>query len=329
MNNTFATLLNQINAPILAIDEVGTIIYFNQAVCDYFNVHHLQVGQSLTNTIIHPDFMRLVVNQVERGEIFLPDVDRYLSLEMNHITGMGSLIVMHDVSNFKALDRIKSNLANEVSQSLRSPLTAVIGYAELLGRMGALNDQQKNFVERITMSVHSMTHIINDLMELEKIEMGIENTKQLVDMRLIVKYSIDGLHSAIASKKHTLQYELPEGLPQVEGNPVRLRQMVNNILQNAIQYTDDEGIIAIHLGTEDGFIYVSIEDNGLGIPPEDQPYIFDKFYRSQSTIMIGARTGLGLSIVKNIVDQHQGRIWVESQVGAGSRFIIMLPCATA
>jgi signal transduction histidine kinase len=107
---------------------------------------------------------------------------------------------------------------------------------------------------------------------------------------------------------------------------LRLRQLVNNLLENAIKYTPPEGQIRISLETDSDFLVLQVADTGIGIPQKDQPYIFDKFYRSDEAIDHYAGTGLGLSIVKGIVEQHNGRIWVESQVGKGSAFTVMLSC---
>jgi signal transduction histidine kinase len=140
------------------------------------------------------------------------------------------------------------------------------------------------------------------------------------------------LEGALAARQHELDAKrqgldlsVPDAVPPVLGNPLRLGQLVANLLENAIKYTPQGGRIGIVLGPDDGFLVLRVSDTGIGIAPEDQPYIFDKFYRTDDAIDHYQGTGLGLSIVKGIVEQHDGRIWVESQVGHGSTFTVMLP----
>ena len=118
---------------------------------------------------------------------------------------------------------------------------------------------------------------------------------------------------------------LPDTLPPILGNPLRLRQLANNLLENAIKYTPEGGEIGVSLEEDSGFLVLRVADTGIGVPKEDQPYIFDKFYRTDEAIDHYSGTGLGLSIVKGIVDQHGGRIWVDSREGKGSAFTVMLP----
>jgi two-component system phosphate regulon sensor histidine kinase PhoR len=319
------TLLHSANTPILLIDEAGLITFFNQSLAEYFNVSTLQVGMPLTNSIVHPDFLRIIVNKEPQGEIHLPEFERYLYVELSHVMGMGTVVVLTDITHLKALDKMKSNIASEISRNLRSPLTAIIGYAELLGRMGELSAQQESFVDKIMLSVNAMTQLINDLMELESVEKNTDTSRQDVDLGLIVRYSVDGLYHALETKQHELVMDVAI-CPPVKGNPIRLRQMVNNLLQNAIQYTPDGGQIKITLRTQDSeAVVLGIEDNGVGIPVEDQPHIFDKFFRGNTVMTLGARSGLGLAIVQNIVEQHGGRVWFESKPGEGTSFSVVLP----
>jgi signal transduction histidine kinase len=118
---------------------------------------------------------------------------------------------------------------------------------------------------------------------------------------------------------------VPDNLPLVMGNPLRLRQLMNNLVENAIKYTPEKGQVRVLLWADNSFLVLRVSDTGIGIPPKDQPFIFDKFYRTDEAIDNYPGTGLGLSIVKGIVEAHNGRIWVESQAGTGTTFTVMLP----
>lgn len=319
-------LLNKIASPFLEIDDTGIITSCNQAFCEYFNITDDVTGLSLVDVVRHPDLMRLVAKEETQGEIYLPEFERYINVELAHQTGVGSVIIMQDITRLKTRERIRNNLVSDISRNLRSPLTAIVGYAELLVRMGDLSEQQANFVERIILSVDSMKRLINDLAELEKVEAGIDATVQEVDMRIIVRYSVDGFHETMARKGQHLNLQLPDSCPPIMGNPIRLRQLINNLLQNAILYTPQHGSFTIKLWVENNVVSFSISDNGVGISPHEQVHIFDKFYRGSNVLELGTRSGLGLAIAQNIVNQHGGRIWVESNLNNGTTVTVMLPC---
>jgi two-component system NtrC family sensor kinase len=160
---------------------------------------------------------------------------------------------------------------------------------------------------------------------LGRIEAGFDTRKEIVHIAMIVNYATEGLRSRLAEKQQDLVIRLPENLPAILGNPVQLRQMVSNLLGNAIKYSSPKGQIEIQGRAEGGQLIIQITDNGPGIPVSDQPFIFDKFYRGSNISYDIPGTGLGLAIVKSIVESHQGRIWVDSVVGRGSTFTIVLP----
>lgn len=322
-------LLDNISSPLFIIDDTGLITYCNQSFCEYFNITDNVIGVSLVDIMRHPDLMRLIAKEEIHGEIYLPEFERFMNVTLTHQTGQGSLVIMQDITHLKNRERIRSNLVSDISRNLRSPLTAIVGYAELLARMGDLSEQQESFVQRIILSVDSMKRLINDLTELEKVEAGIDTTVQQVDMRIIVRYSVDGFHETMMRKHQHLQLDLPDTCPQIVGNPIRLRQLVNNLLHNAILYTPENGAITIKIWTEDKVIFLAVQDNGVGIVPDEQIHIFDKFYRGSNVLELGTRSGLGLAIAQNIVNQHGGRIWVESSANEGTTFTVMLPCDPA
>jgi signal transduction histidine kinase len=134
------------------------------------------------------------------------------------------------------------------------------------------------------------------------------------------------LMSGERASERELRWEIPEGLPPVQGNPHRLRQVMDNLLTNALKYTSEGGWIAVNAVDDDGYVVVNVADNGIGIPPAQQPYIFDKFYRVESEETLGiVGSGLGLEIVRAVIEKHNGRVWVESRPGVGSVFSFVLP----
>jgi two-component system NtrC family sensor kinase len=255
------------------------------------------------------------------------DDGRVFNAQVTPIPEVGLVVTMQDITHLKELDRIKSDFVSTVSHDLRSPLTAILGYVELIDRAGPVTEQQREFIRRVQFSVGNITALINDLLDLGRIEAGFDALKEIVPISTIIRHSVESYRNRLDEKSQELRMEVAEDLPTVLGNPVRLRQMMGNLVGNAIKYTPSNGCIDVSARAEDGQIIVQVKDNGAGIPPGDQPYIFDKFYRASNVPPDVSGTGLGLAIVKSIVENHQGRIWVDSVVGMGTTFTIVLPIA--
>jgi two-component system NtrC family sensor kinase len=328
--DTLNTILRDTEDSIIVVDNDGKVLFVNPAACRTFNLSASQVqGRPLAEVLDHREVVELFDKEARSGrsrrtEIALSD-GRYLHAQLTILRGVGRVVVMQDITHLKELDRIKSEFVTTVSHDLRSPLTSILGYIELVRRAGPLNAQQQLFLDRIISSVQSITSLISDLLELGKIEAGFDEDREPVSLAKVFREAIETLRPSWEAKRHTVQVRLPNDVPPVLGNPLRLRQVANNLLENAIKYTPDGGQIRVMLETEGDFQVVRVADTGIGIAQKDLPYIFDKFYRTDEAIEHYDGTGLGLSIVKGIVERHNGRIWVDSQVGQGTTFTLMLP----
>jgi signal transduction histidine kinase len=235
---------------------------------------------------------------------------------------------MQDITDLKELDRIKTELVATVSHDLRSPLTSIKGFADLLPMVGELNDRQVSFLHKIQRGVESVTEMVSDLLDLGRIEAEARMEMEPCALGAIIKRTAASLESAAELREQTLKLDLEPGLPPVLGNPMRLGQVINNLVGNAIKYTPDKGHITVSATADQGQVIVTVEDDGIGIPADELPYVFEKFYRVKSPEtddIIGS--GLGLSLVKSIIDKHDGRVWVHSRVGEGSAFTIVLLAA--
>ena len=162
-----------------------------------------------------------------------------------------------------------------------------------------------------------------------RIEAGFDARKEIVPIGTVVHEAADALRSRLVEKQQELILDIPATLPTVLGNPVRLRQMVANLLSNANRFTAPQGKIHLKITAEANQMILQIKDTGSGISPADQPYIFDKFYRGSNVTGDMPGTGLGLAIVKSIVENHSGRIWVDSAPGQGASFTVVLPITDA
>ncbi len=329
--NKLETILTEIDEGVIIVDNDRRVVLINRKACQAFGVTDPVVaGKRLREVISHQELIETLQDPNLSGpsqiELTLKD-GRVLNTQLTPLRDIGIVVTMQDITHLKELDRIKSDFVHTVSHDLRSPLTAILGYVELIDRVGPVNDQQREFIRRVQVSVHNITTLINDLLDLGRIEAGFDVRKELIPFSAIMHYTVDGVRARSQEKHQELVVDVPEDLPEVLGNPIRLRQMFNNLVTNAIKYTPENGRVEIFARAQTGQIILQVKDNGPGIPPSDQPYIFDKFYRASNVPLETPGTGLGLAIVKSIVDNHLGRIWFASTLGEGTTFTVILPTA--
>jgi two-component system NtrC family sensor kinase len=323
------SLLMQIQDAVIVIDPAGNLILMNPSARGAFGIDDDQItGQPIRQLIQQQDLLEILNEEQSpaprRGEVALED-GRVLNAQVTPIQDVGLVITMQDITHLKELDRIKSDFVSAVSHDLRSPLTAILGYVELIEKSGMVNEQQSEFIRRIQLSVQNITALINDLLDLGRIEAGFDAGKENISLATIIDYTVDAFQGRLRDKSLALKSEVQKDLPTVFGNPVRLRQLLSNLLANAIKYTPPFGEVSLRALLEGDQILLQVRDSGIGIPSSDLPYIFDRFYRASNVSIDIPGTGLGLAIVRSIVDNHHGRIWVESISGKGTTFSILLP----
>jgi two-component system phosphate regulon sensor histidine kinase PhoR len=240
----------------------------------------------------------------------------------------GAVIVLHDITELRKLERVRRDFVANVSHEFRTPLTAIQGFAEtLLG--GAVNDEQNRdrFLRIILDHAHRLAHLTDDLLTLSKMDAErLELEIRRLPVTQFVESCVETSRRPAAEKKLSLGVDLPSGLPDVAGDHRRLAEVLQNLLDNAIQYTPESGKVMVDCLVVNSDVVFTVSDTGIGIPQADQARIFERFYRvdvARSREVGG--TGLGLSIAKHLVEAHGGRIWVESEVGQGSRFHFTVP----
>lgn len=323
-------VFNNIHDCVMLLSKQNEVILVNPAMCRTFGIESKTVvGQPVLDVIKHPDVLALIRHSDPNDpdqyhEVSFPD-GRVGNAQLSSIHEVGYAFTMQDITYLKEVDRARREFVHTVSHDLRSPLTSVIGYSELIARAGPVNEQQHDFLGRIQDSIRHITSLINDLLDIGSIEAGIDTRREFVQLEGILRYTINMLQGQINAKHLTVRTELGEALPAIRANPIRLRQVLDNIIGNAIKYSYEGGEIIITINAEGNQVILEVTDQGPGIPPADQPHIFDKFYRASNISSDVEGSGLGLAIVKNIVENHQGRIWVESTLGQGSSFFIVLP----
>jgi len=227
----------------------------------------------------------------------------------------------------------KSEFLAHVSHELRTPLNVIIGFSELMidESTGEINDKQRQCLSDVLDSGHHLLNLINGVLDLSKIESGkLELKPENIDMDKVIESLTRTMMPILTPRKQSLDVEIEDGLPPVYADKAKVKQVLFNLLGNAAWFTPDGGKIKIEASRKDDWCQVSVIDSGTGIKKEDQERIFEPFCQLDNppTREKGG-TGLGLTLVKQIIEKHGGQIWVESEYGKGSRFIFTLPLATA
>ena len=248
---------------------------------------------------------------------------------------IGRVCILQDVTHFKALDSLKSEFVSTVSHDLRSPLSLIRGYATMLEMVGDLNEQQTNYVRKIMGSIESMACLVNNLLDLGRIEAGVGLKLSFNPVKDFLETVVGAFQLQATQRQIRLSMELVPGGVQiplmVEADQALLQQALNNLVENALKYTEQSGKVHVRAEyvpaeTKGPGVLFSVLDTGIGIAPVDQVRLFEKFYRVARRGKGEQRgTGLGLAIVKSIAERHAGRVWVESQLGKGSAFYLFIP----
>ncbi len=227
-------------------------------------------------------------------------------------------------------NRLKSEFLASMSHELRTPLHTIIGFSELLGEelKGPLNDNQKRFIGHIHKDSMHLLELINEILDLSKIEAGrLDLRREVFDSRAAIEDAVATIRPRSDAKSIRLETSLDVSLA-IDADPLRFKQILLNLLSNAVKFTPEGKHIHVHAELRDGFLEVAVTDTGIGIAEEDHQSIFDKFRQvGQTTQGVREGTGLGLAITKELVEQHGGRISVESKLGKGSRFRFSIPAA--
>ncbi|MFV9511180.1 two-component system histidine kinase PnpS [Tepidibacillus sp. LV47] len=334
-----STVLNHMTSGILLVDKKGKIILANPALEwllgvkneDIIGKYHMEVG---------PNYLlsELIERSLNTGESIRTEIDTHYPTKKSLDSSLapildakgeinGVVAVLHDITKLKNLENMRKEFVANVSHELRTPITAVRGFAETL-LDGAMKDEEtcKSFLQIIYKESDRLHRLISDLLDLSKIEFNQDLLKYtLVDLKSFIESTVEMIRPEAAKKELTIIQELSS--LQAEVDEDRLRQVVINLLTNAINYTPPKGTITIRLYEySDQLFAIEVEDTGIGIPKKSLPRIFERFYRvDKARSRESGGTGLGLAIVKHIVESHGGNIKVESEVQKGSKFTILLP----
>ncbi len=334
-----AAILRSMVEGVAVVSADGRIVFCNQAFCRAMALESETCeGRPLSEVIRQSDLLAAVQAVLTQGQTVHREIEigaappRSFSATAAPVEANGTtsaVLVLHDVTELQRLERVRRDFVANVTHEFKTPLTAIQGFAEtLLG--GALEDPVNNrrFLEIIRDHASRLARLTDDLLKLSQIEAGkLELDVRPVLVVDIIEPCVETARLKASQKQLALVVDFPAALPSVRGDVSRLQEVLQNLLDNAVQYTPSGGRITVRAAAaNDKQVAISVADTGIGIPQFEQQRIFERFYRVDAARSreVGG-TGLGLSIARHFVEAHGGRLTVESEVGRGSTFTVFLP----
>lgn len=334
--------LGSLQEGVLAVDESNVVLLANKALKSIFPQTPIVLGQRV-DSLVHSSALSLFLNDVRRGaaadrvELEFTDENRSVWVEA---TGAvippwdGSrarwvLCVLHEVTRQKRLESMRKEFVANVSHELRTPLSVIKGFVETLvdGHTQIPEGDRDRFLRTIQRHTDRLHLILEDLLTLSRLESQNPGLRlEPTDLTKLLRELADDYRQRASSTGHRIELQLAADIPPIAADAVRLRQVFDNLLDNALKYTPPQSFITLRTQLLNNELEVRVIDNGPGIPAKDLSHIFERFYRvDKGRSREKGGTGLGLSIVKHIVQLHGGRIWAESTLGQGTSIVLALP----
>jgi two-component system phosphate regulon sensor histidine kinase PhoR len=337
-----ASLLQAIDSGVLRVDPGLRVVAANTTAHTLLGrTPGTLVGRSLMEAFLDArieSMAHVALSQgAARSELRRADADGpTLTVRARRAHRGGLWLTIDDVSELRRLQRIRTEFIDNLSHELRTPLTTVSLLAETLSREAdaidvGLPPKMRDRIGKIEVETGHLVQMVNELLDLSRIESG--GTLHLVDgldMARLVAQSAERLRLFADRQGVRLEVDAPEGLPAVRGDAARLGQVVVNLVHNAVKFSPEGGDIVVRVRRDGEVVVTSVQDHGVGVPRDAHDRVFERFYkvnRARLRAEAGGGTGLGLAIARHVVEQHGGRIWVESVEGSGSTFSFALPVA--
>ena len=330
-----ASILDNMADGVIMTDREGNIVLTNKATEKLFQIRSEgAVGRPLIEAVRDHDVDEVLKSCLENSQEQVAQFEsssseRFLRVIAVPITDgrmSGALLLFQDLTELRDLQTMRRELVGNISHEFRTPLAGIKAMVETL-HDGAVNDKEiaKDFLVRIEGEVDRLTHMVAELTELSRIETGKAHLKlEPLNLNLLIDEVVTQLRPQAERQQLSISKELAADLPSVHADKERIRQVIVNIIHNAIKFTHPGGRITVTTRRLDESVAVDITDTGIGIANDDLPRIFERFYKADRARSRGG-TGMGLAIAKHIVEAHGGNIWAESEEGKGSTFTFSLP----
>ncbi|MDP4088164.1 MAG: ATP-binding protein [Bacillota bacterium] len=328
--NRLEAILKSMDSGVIAVDRNNRIMMINPSAKKIFGIEKDIIGKSFIEQI--RDFELESLLHSEEGayneiKIFWP-TEKVLRIKVADIVNesqlIGTVAVVHDITDIRRLENIRSEFVANVSHELKTPLTSIMGFAETLRDVDDEENKQK-FLDIINNEAERLTRLINDILTLSDLETHRKEVSEVIDINNSISEVYNLMKNTAQAKSIKLVLE-PGEAQNLHGSSDKFKQMLINLVDNAIKYSEKGDSVEIGSRTEEGQCVIWVQDTGTGIPKEHIPRLFERFYRvDKARSRARGGTGLGLAIVKHIVLTFHGTIEVESEVGKGSKFIVKLP----
>lgn len=335
--NTLSTVLDTMADGVMVVDAQTRVTIVNKAAQGLLGLAEGQTsGFRFTDAVRDHELQQVVrscleARQPRRAEVELVRPRRYLSAIATPLSdqqSVGALLTLHDLTSIHQVETTRREFVSNVSHELRTPLASVKAMVEALEDGGLQQSAiAQDFLQRINREVDRMTSMVNDLLELARLESGqVRLRLEPVDVGPLVNEAMEQMSGPARAKGVALLQDLPQDLPPVQAEPEKLRQVLVNLLDNALKFTPEGGRVTVSARARQDAVEVRVTDTGMGIAAEHIPHVFERFYKVDRSRRDGGH-GLGLAIVKHTVQLHGGQVWVESREGSGSTFAFTVPRA--
>lgn len=337
------TIINSIGDGVLVINFSEEVVYYNNAVLKNLDIDELSIGDNAikklpaeVNDLVYPYLKsdKVIHESLSKQIEIKPDNKLIVEAVCSRIphpdgTLAGVAIVIRDITELKKIEAVKSQFVSMVAHELKAPVAAVQGFINLLlNDQVALTDEQKNnYLARSEVRLKSLLDLVNDLLDISRMEMKSKQREiEKIDLSEIVESTIQILEIPINKRRLVVSTVIEPDLPQLSADNNEITRVFTNLLSNAIKYNKDEGKIDISISKSKNYFVIKVADTGVGLKPEEKEKLFHEFYRAKNELTRTiSGTGLGLTIVKRIVDSYHGKIAIESEFGIGTTFVIQLP----
>lgn len=327
--NKLEAILESMESGVIAVDNKQNVILINPYAKNLFGIKKDIIGEKISEYIIDYDILTFMKNVpfIEMKEIkLIHPIPRELRIKKAPIINdkkipIGVVITVLDITDIKRLENIRSQFVANVSHELKTPLTSIKGFAETLKFVEDIDTKNK-FLDIIDKEAERLTNLINDILILSNIENNHRMKEETFNPKEVIEDVINMVTPQMNNKNIEIEF-INKATKNLIGDRDKFFQMILNLVENAIKYSNNETNIKIKIYNVNDYTYIEVEDNGIGIPKEDLPRIFERFYRVDKSRAKGG-TGLGLAIVKHIVKMFNGEIFVNSTLNKGTKFTIRL-----
>lgn len=340
------TIIKSISDGVLVFNREGLVVYFNASALKYLDLKEIKIGEAIPESI--PKEINDLINKYLESEEFIEKsfttqvevvprnqliVEAVCSpIKNSDKTLAGVVVVLRNITEMKKVELIKSQFVSMVAHELKTPMAAVQGFLNIMldGQIPLTYEKQQEYLSRSVVRLKSLLDLVNDLLDISRMEL---KTKQreivTIDMVEVVKSTVLMLELEIEKRGIVVVQKFGDNLPVIKADLNEITRVITNLLSNAIKYNVDRGKVTVSLASEQNYLVIKISDTGIGMRPEERANLFQEFFRAKNekTRNISG-TGLGLTIVKRIIESYNGKINVFSEYGKGTEFTIQFPINT-